>query len=77
MRHVNTLGWEGFWSNCCEVNRIMVDRDPVAAGQRERFEAFAYYQELKAEFGSPYYTRIDAPATREQKERRRNCRRRR
>ena len=28
-----------------------------------------HYQELAAEFGSPYYTRIDAPATPEQKER--------
>jgi len=28
-----------------------------------------HYQELAAEFGSPFYTRIDAPATPEQKER--------
>ena len=28
-----------------------------------------YYQELEAEFGTPYYTRIDAPATPEQKSR--------
>jgi phosphoglucomutase len=28
-----------------------------------------HYRELAAEFGSPYYTRIDAPATPEQKER--------
>ena len=28
-----------------------------------------HYQELEAEFGSPYYTRLDAPATPEQKER--------
>jgi len=28
-----------------------------------------HYHELAAEFGSPYYTRIDAPATPEQKER--------
>jgi len=28
-----------------------------------------HYQELAAQFGSPYYTRIDAPATPEQKER--------
>ncbi len=28
-----------------------------------------HYQELAAEFGTPYYTRIDAPATPEQKER--------
>jgi phosphoglucomutase len=28
-----------------------------------------HYQELTAEFGSPYYTRIDAPATPEQKAR--------
>jgi len=28
-----------------------------------------HYQELTAEFGTPYYTRIDAPATLEQKER--------
>ncbi len=27
----------------------------------------AHYQELTAEFGTPYYTRIDAPATPEQK----------
>jgi phosphoglucomutase len=27
----------------------------------------AHFQELKAEFGTPYYTRIDAPATPEQK----------
>src|SRR5262249_41191384 len=26
-----------------------------------------HYQELTAEFGNPYYTRIDAPATQEQK----------
>jgi phosphoglucomutase len=29
----------------------------------------ALYQELTSEFGTPYYTRIDAPATREQKAR--------
>ena len=29
----------------------------------------AHYQELEAEFGTPYYTRIDAPATPEQKSR--------
>ena len=29
----------------------------------------AHYQELTAEFGTPYYTRIDAPATPEQKNR--------
>src|SRR5205085_10837707 len=28
-----------------------------------------HYRELTAEFGTPYYTRIDAPATPEQKER--------
>ena len=28
-----------------------------------------HYQELAAEFGTPYYTRIDAPATPEQKAR--------
>jgi phosphoglucomutase len=28
-----------------------------------------HYQELEAEFGTPYYTRIDAPATPEQKSR--------
>jgi phosphoglucomutase len=28
-----------------------------------------HYQELTAEFGTPYYTRIDAPATSEQKAR--------
>jgi phosphoglucomutase len=28
-----------------------------------------HYRDLEAEFGSPYYTRIDAPATPEQKER--------
>ena len=28
-----------------------------------------HYRELAAEFGSPYYTRVDAPATPEQKER--------
>jgi phosphoglucomutase len=28
-----------------------------------------HYRELTAEFGNPYYTRIDAPATPEQKTR--------
>ena len=34
-----------------------------------------HYRELTAEFGAPCYTRIDAPATPEQKARSRSCRR--
>ena len=36
-----------------------------------------HYQELTAEFGTPFYTRIDAPATPEQKAKLRSCRPRR
>ena len=36
-----------------------------------------HYRDLTAEFGTPYYTRIDAPATPEQKASSRSCRRKR
>ena len=55
--------------NAFYERHLVFDRviDPQVATARERFEALSHYRELTAEFGSPYYTRIDAPASPEQK----------
>src|SRR4029077_618174 len=60
LRHDGTV-----WST--DKDGLILSLLPAEITARTEKDPGVHYQELTAEFGTPYYTRIDAPATPEQK----------